>query len=406
MDSAAKSSALVDQRRDPNASIHWHPDGYWLVTRYRDVRAILLDARFGHLSDARAPINEPRSPGWFRKLWSKQADRAARELELIPLLQSHSLAHTNPPEHTRLRGLITEALNAGRMNSLGSHIRARANELIDHVKAQGTMDVVADFAQPLSMVTINELLDIPRADAAIFMQHLTPGQRLFTFLGTNDAQEIRQIEKHAIALISLLRELIAVRRRAPGDDLISALISAGNGMNSLNEEQLLSNLILLVSAGHETTYQLVTNVMWELLQLPDALAQVKAEQDRRSIILQELLRYCCPVQFTTRVALEDVDWNDKIIRQGQKIRLALATANRDEEQFVNGHELDFTRRNNPHLTFGAGIHNCLGAPLARIEATIALDVLFKRLPSLNLQTTQVAWRESNHRSPRELWVTF
>lgn len=404
-----QSTAEFHRRLQLEDPVHWDEAGHWVLTRYQDVKAVLNDDRFGHPTTLPAQIDilKPSGSNRLSKWWnSKRGSHGRSELDLIPLLQSKWLAHTNQPEHTRLRALITQAVSVQRLNDMRPRIQTRANELIDRVAARGSMELVADFAYPLAAMTIGELLGVPSTEQSAFMEHLLHGQRLFTYLGTSDAKEIQIIQKQAIALISFVRELIAARRREPKSDVISALLAAGGNSNRLSEDELLGNVILIAIAGHETTYQFLATAIWQLLQPPNALAGVKVDGEMHTSALQELLRYCCPVQITTRVALEDVVWEDKTIRRGQVVRLALAAANVDAEQFADPDRLELARRYNPHLTFGSGIHQCIGAPLARLETIIALEVMLRRLPNLKIQMDQVRWRDGIFRSPESLWVTF
>lgn len=393
------------QQTDP---LHWHEDGCWVLTGYQDVKSVLLDPRFGH-ADYMPPGTSPqrswldRARGWLT--------RGGRELprpdpDHFAYLRSKWIAVSNPPLHAHLRTMVGQALTLQRMNAMRPRIHDMANQLIDQVEERRTMDLVSEFAYPLSTLTICDLLGVPPADYPALLEHLEQGQRAFTQLGTTDPEAIRQVHAHASALTEYFRTLIAARQRAPQDDLISALTLVADEERRLSDDELLGNVVLLAIAGHETTYQLLTTCVWLLLQQPDALQAARAEAGMSKAVLQELLRLCGPTQITARVALEDVPWKDKTIRKGQMVRLALAAANRDEQQFAAADVFDPTRRQTTHLTFGAGIHQCPGAPLARLEMTIALEILLRRLPGLKLQTTAVEWRSDIFLSPRELRIVW
>ncbi len=394
------------QHADP---LHWHEDGCWVLTGYQDVKSVLLDPRFG-FPDYTPPWTPPRrswldrARGWLTR---GESGRPLPDPNRFANLTSKWIVISNPPTHTHLRTLVGQALTLQRMNAMRPRIRDMANQLIDQVEGRRTMDLVSEFAYPLSTLTISDLLGVPPADYPALLEHLEQGQRAFIQqFGTTDPEAIRKIHAHASALTEYFRTLIAARRRAPQDDLISALTLVGDEESRLSDDELLGNVVLLAIAGHETIYQLLTTCVWLLLMQPDALQAARAEAGMDKAVLQELLRLCGPTQTIARVALEDVLWKDKTIRKGQVVRLALAAANRDEQQFATADVFDPMRRQTNHLTFSAGIHQCPGAPLARLEMTIALEILLRRLPGLKLQTTAVAWRSDLFLSPRELRVVW
>jgi cytochrome P450 len=224
---------------------------------------------------------------------------------------------------------------------------------------------------------------------------------------TDDPEVYNRASAAAVALTDYLREIIAHRRRQPQDDLLSALITAEEGEGRLSEEELYATCALLLIAGHETTINLIGNGLLALLCHPDQLNRLRQEPELIRTAVEELLRYDSPVQMTSRIAFEDMEIRGQKIRAGQEVAFMLGAANHDSERFANPHQLDLSREPNPHLSFGNGIHYCLGAPLARLEGQIALNTLLRRLPGLALVTKTPEYRDNYIlRGLRSLPVTF
>ncbi len=347
---------------------HAAPDGstIWYITRYEDVGAVLKDhTRF--VKDIRHAQNTPRT-----------ATAAI----------NHNMLFSDPPLHTRLRALVNQAFTPRRVRGMEFTIRAAAEQLLDRTAHQGGMDVIADYALPLPVWVICDLLGIPPADRAQVQDWsqaiIAPGRR-----GLNFSQRKRKVRD----LLLYFRALFADRRRAPQDDLISDLLQAEEAGDRLTDEELTSMVALLVVTGHETTVNLIGNGVLALLQHPAQWAQLQVQPDLLASAVEEMLRYDGPVETsTTRWAAEDVAVSGGCIRRGDVVRVVLASANRDAAYFANPDTFDITRRDNRHLAFGHGIHYCLGAALARLEGQLAVEALLTRFPDLRLAAPQLAWR--------------
>jgi len=338
----------------------------WFITRYADAEAVLRDhKRF---------VKNYRTT-----LTTEQRQQLPPDPQLVRMLDQHML-NADGADHTRLRSLINKAFTAQMVNRMQSRVQAIADSLIDRVQEQGAMNLIDDYAFPLPIVVIAELLGVPASDQDRFRvwsdAFLTPS---FTPEGWAKTEQLM------LAFTGYLGQVFAARRAQPKDDLISALIQAEEAGEKLSEEELYAMVILLIVAGHETTVNLIGNATLALLQNPDQLAQLKNNPALMPAAIEEFLRYDGPVERATmRFAAEDVELGGQLIRRGQPVNVVLAGTGRDPAQFANPDQLDLTRENNRHLGFGFGVHYCVGAPLARMEGRIALDTLLRRLPNLRL----------------------
>jgi pimeloyl-[acyl-carrier protein] synthase len=355
----------------------------WFLTRYDDAVMLLRDPRFGHGSG----IGNYTGPETQRALWE---------------MQSHWMLVRNPPDHTRLRGLVHKAFTPRVIEALRGRVEQTANDLIDAVESKRSMDLIADFAFPLPVAVISQMLGVPASEQEMFKDW---ARDLAGTLDIDDRAETYDRGSKATEEISAyLKTLIAERRRNPKDDLMSALIAAEEQGDRLSEPELIANLILLLVAGHETTQNLIGNGTLALLRHPDQLDMLRrAVQDANGsaatlplmkTAVEELLRYDSPVQFTSRVALEDIEIDGQVIPRGSSVGTMLGSANRDPARFNDPNRLDITRAENPHMAFGNGIHYCLGAPLARMEGGIAFATLLRRLPKLALATDTPEYRDT------------
>jgi cytochrome P450 len=294
--------------------------------------------------------------------------------------------------------------------SLGPRIERVTDDLLDAIERKGSVDLVCHFAFPITVTIICELLGIPVED-----QHLFRGwtallaRALDPSMNTDDAMDIvRAGDEAADAFGGYLTGLIDRRRNDPRDDLLTALIQASEGGDTLSHDELLASCLLLLVAGHETTTNLIGSGMLTLLRNPDQLALLRSDLSPESVrvAIEELLRYDPPVVAVLRVALEDVAIGRSTIPQGWDAILIIPGANRDPKQFTDPHRLNLRRTENRHLTFSGGPHFCLGAPLARLEGQIALTKLLKRFPKITLDTDEPEWRETiTLRSLKALPVT-
>ncbi|MDX1614623.1 MAG: cytochrome P450 [Candidatus Promineifilaceae bacterium] len=348
----------------------------WFVSRYDEVVAALKDdhrfARDPRLALPSGQVNNPLG-------------------SLADLINNHML-NRDGEEHRRLRNLVSQAFTPRQVAELRPRIQTIADDLLDRVADRGQMDLIDDYAFPLPITVIAELLGIPVADRnkfriwsdAFVTPDLSPGAT-------------ERFGALALEFVGYLRELFEARRVAPQDDLISGLLQAEEAGDQLSEGELFSTVVLLIIAGHETTVGLIGNSSLALLQHPDELARLKAEPELMATAVEELLRYDPPVERAlNRWTTEEVELGGRRIPAGQPVILILGAANRDEQQFDDPDDLDIERRPNPHVAFGRGAHYCLGAPLARLEGEIALNTLWRRLPNLRLAIDpgELQWRSS------------
>ena len=334
----------------------------WLFTRYDDCTAILKDPRFG----------KDRN-----KLTAEEQKRTGYMDELA-MLGRHLLG-VDPPDHTRLRGLVAKGFTSARIEGLRPRIKEIAEELIDRVQAQGQMEVVADYAYYLPVTVIAELLGVPVEDHPRFRGWTTT---LMTPPADGNMDPIRAA---GFEFFQYLMGLVESRRVAPKDDFIGALVLAEEDGQKLDTQELISMLFLLLIAGHETTVNLIANGTLALLDNPAELEKLRQDPSLLDSAIEEMLRYCGPVETSTiRFALEDMSFYGKDIQRGDLVIVSLLSASHDQERFTEPNRFDISLKPNRHLAFGYGIHFCLGAPLARLEATIAFEVLLRRLPKLQL----------------------
>ena len=288
----------------------------------------------------------------------------------------------DPPDHTRLRGLVSKAFTPRMVDTLRPRVREIADELIDRALERGEMDAVADFAYPLPVRIICEMLGVPAVDQPLFAgwsgvlaRSLDPDSAL------SEAHRIAQFEAGA-AFAEYFFALLAERRRDPGEELLSQLVLAEEAGDQLSEEELLSTAILLLVAGHETTVNLLSGGLLALLEQPDQLALLRGDPALANPATDELLRFVSPVQRTGRWLLADMEVGGQLIARGSFVTALIASANRDPAAFEAPDRLDLSRTDNRHLGFGFGLHHCLGAPLARLEVGVALPALLGRTRSI------------------------
>jgi pimeloyl-[acyl-carrier protein] synthase len=347
--------------------VHRSPLGMWVLTRHADVLAVLRDPRMSR---------DPRRSQRIELLrTSAEVDELLSSEEAAP-----SMLFVDPPDHTRLRALVNKAFTPAAVERLRPRVEAIVAGLLDRVAGAGAMDVVADLAYPLPVTVICELFGVPEADRDRFRAWSRELVRLLDPLVAADA--LQQALQARLGLRGYLRRLIAERRARPTGDLLTALIAAEDQGQQLSEAELVSMCALLLVAGHETTVNLIANGTLALLRHPDARASLQADPALAGSAVEELLRYDSPVQFTSRHALVDLDIDGRRVRAGETVVAVLGAANRDPAQFPDPDRLDLARKPNHHVAFGGGIHFCLGAPLARMEARIAIPALLARLPGL------------------------
>ena len=359
------------------------PDGRtaWLVSRYDDVAAVLKDERF----------SKDKLAAWSQGLFAGRS-WAVRMIEPFTLRMfeplTHNMLDVDPPAHTRLRALVHKAFTPQIVEGMRGRVETITNDLMDKVRGRDGMDLIRDYALPLPTTIIAEMLGIPAKDRHGFHRwsnHIVASSSS----ATGRLMAIPTIWK----FMRYIRNLIAARRVAPGNDLVSALVRAEEAGQPLSGDELLAMIFLLLIAGHETTVNLIGNGVLALLEHLDQMEKLRKNPSLIRSAVEELLRFHSPVETATeRYAREDVKVGGTTIPRGAVVLAALASANRDERQFPNPDALDVAREPNRHLAFGLGIHFCLGAPLARMEGQIAIRTLLDRAPRLRLAVAPDALR--------------
>ena len=340
-----------------------HETGWWYLFGYADVAAVLKDTRFGRaIGPALDTPPDPVPPEEREPFWDMYAQ--------------WTLA-LEPPQHTRQRALLNSAFTARVVESLRPSITARAAVLLDDLITRGRFDVVADYAFPLTLGVIAELIGIPPGDLERVKAWSLIIAEVLDYKPTWDVME--RGNSMTQEFTAFLNEIADSRQIRPGDDLISRLLPAAtDGQGSLTREELVSLCVMLLFAGHETTVNLISAGTLLLMDNPDQLALLQTAPELIDAAVDEFLRLQSPIQATTRIAYADVEIGNRLIRRGESVTLLLGSANRDPAAFDDPDRLDIARRPNRHLAFGRGIHYCLGAPLAVAQGGIALQSLFER----------------------------
>ncbi|ERF83343.1 MAG: hypothetical protein C207_03384 [Bradyrhizobium sp. DFCI-1] len=363
------------RRLDP---MHVNAHGAFVASRHAEASLVLRDKRFG----------------------KDYVDRTIRRYgpkimeEPVFRSMSHWMLQQDPPDHTRLRGLVVKAFTARRVEDMRPRIQQIVDETLDRIIPQGRMDLIDDFAFRLPVTIICDMLGIPEEQREAFYTGSRDGGRLLDPVPLS-AEEIKKGNAGNVMAAMYFHQLFELRRRQPGDDLTTQLVQAEEDGQKLTNEELTANIILLFGAGHETTVNLIGNGLLALYRNPDQLALLKANPGLITNAIEEFLRYDSSVQLTGRVALEDIeDLGGKRIPKGESVLCLLGSANHDEAVYPDHPEkLDIQRPNVKPLSFGGGIHFCLGAQLARIEAEIAISTLLRRIPDLRLDDAEnPEWR--------------
>jgi cytochrome P450 len=300
------------------------------------------------------------------------------------------LIFMDPPEHTRLRKLLNKGFSAAAVEGLRPQAEAIVDQMLRPLKHGSEVDLMREFANPMPVRIISELLGVPQALHGTFVN---ASRAIAVFRGNPNrtVEEARAAQDALIELTEFFRKTVAERRRNKGNDLISLLIDIEEEGEVLTEEELYAQCIALLFAGHETTRNLIGNGMYTLLQNPEQTAQLREKPELIRSAVEELLRYESPVQFTARVLKEDIEVCGQPIRRGWTVQCMLGAANRDPKQFREPNQLDLKRLNNQHLAFSAGLHFCIGAQLARLEGQIALLNLVQRFPQMKLAGPRPEW---------------
>ena len=366
------------ERMSTTDPVHLTPLGVFVASRHAEASLVVRDKRFGKEHAERA----------IRRYGPKIMEEPAfRSLGLMMLQQ-------DPPDHTRLRGLVVKAFTARRVEDMRPRIQQIVDEALDRIIPQGKMDLIEDFAFRLPVTVICDMLGIPEEHREVFYTRARTGGRILDPVPLSP-EEIKQANEGTIMSEMYFRQLFELRRKSPGDDLITQLVQAEEEGSKLSNEELTANIILLFGAGHETTVNLIGNGLLALYRNPDQLALLKARPELITNAIEEFLRYDSSVQASSRVAMEDIeDLGGKRIPKGENVLCLLGSANHDPAVYPDHPErLDITRSNVRPLSFGGGIHFCLEAQLARIEAEIAITTLLRRIPDLRLDdAVNPEWR--------------
>lgn len=349
---------------------YFEPTNQWLVPHHADVSALLRERRLGRTYLHRYSHEEfGRTP-------------PPPEHEPFHTLNDHGMLDLEPPDHTRIRRLVSKAFTPRTVEGLRPYVHALADELVGRLVEAGGGDLLTDVAEPLPVAVIAEMLGIPEADRHLLrpwsadicgMYELNPSEE-------TAAKAVRA----SVEFSDYLRELIAARRKEPGDDLISGLIAAHDEGDRLTEQEMISTAVLLLNAGHEATVNATVNGWYALFRHPAQLTALRADHSLIPTAIEELMRYDTPLQLFERWVLDEIEIDGTTIPKGAEIAMLFGSANHDPAVFPDPGRLDLTRRDNPHISFSAGIHYCIGAPLARIELAASMSALLTKAPTLTL----------------------
>jgi cytochrome P450 len=359
-----------DQLRVTKPILYHEPLKLWFLSTYQDVSNLLKDRRLGRSIDHVMSREE------------RGAVPPPESLKPFTRLSEHSLFDMEPPDHTRLRSLVHKAFTPNRVTALRAEIEKIANALLDEAEKRESMDIIEDFAMPLPVTVIAELLGVPEADR----YHLRPWSQDIVKMYELDhtPEQERRAVQAATDFSAYLRDLARQRRATPQDDLMTALVMAEETGDRLTEDELISTCVLLLNAGHEATVNVIGNGLFALFQHPDQLQSLKNDPALVESAVEEMMRYDTPLQLFRRWVFEDIEYRGHCFKKGTEVALLFGSANRDPARFDEPDRLNIRRKDNPHISFGAGIHYCLGAPLARLELVVAVGTLFRRFPRLRL----------------------
>jgi cytochrome P450 len=343
------------------APLVWHEQtGQWLALTYAAANGLLRDRRFGRLWQDKAPVEE---------------------LEPFNVLHRNQMMENEPPVHTRMRSLVAAAFARGHVERLRPWVQSVADALLDDVDLT-SFDLIADYAEPLPVAVIAELLGVPEADRPLLRPWSAGIVAMYEY-GRTEAASAQAVIA-AAEFTAYMRDLAEERRRSPREDLVSHLVAAEDGGERLTADELVASAILLLNAGHEASVNAFGNGTVALLDHPDQLVRVREDGALVDTAIEEMIRFDSPLQLFERTAKEDTVVGDVMVPAGGKVAAMLGSANRDPAAFDRADSFDVGRRPNPHIGFGAGVHHCLGAPLARMELQISLPTLLRRCPGLHL----------------------
>jgi unspecific monooxygenase len=362
--------AFYDRRHADNPTFFWDEYGHWCCAGFKQVSALFRDKRFGreilHVA-TRAELGMPEP----------QPHTAA-----FDLTEKHSLLNLEPPAHTRLRTLVNRAFVSRHVEQLRPRIVRLANELIDGFENEESVDLIKTFAAPIPAIIIAEMIGLPTDSAPQLLNWSNRMVQMYMYGIDRDTElDANQASQD---FIDYLAAIIAERRRQPREDLLSHMLTSDRDGDRLSDEEVMSTAILLLNAGHEATVHTTGNGVKSILESGLDPAPLFSTDEQTALTVEECLRFDAPLHMFTRYALEDVEFEGIHFRKGDVIGMLLGAANRDPARFANPNSFDPFRTDGANVSFGAGIHFCIGAPLARIELQVAFRELFRRLPHLRL----------------------
>jgi cytochrome P450 len=366
--------------------VHRSPLGTWFLGKYAHVRGTLKDRRFS-VQDVPGQLRKRNELLKTRRISPNQPDN----LDALIANSENWFAFLEAPNHTRLRNLVSSAFHQRQVENMRARIRQCADELLDRVHGQDTVDLMADFANLLPQRVIATLLGLPPDDFPKCVAWANVIGRIFDPLVS--LEEYADLNQCSIEFMDYLRSLIAQRRAEPEEDLISALIQARDKGDRLSEAELVSIIIINFGAGEETVVSMLGNGCLALMNNPEQCRHLMSKSELMPNAVEEILRYDAPLQMTSRTALEDVEIAEKVIRKGDQVYLALGSANRDPEQFEDPDTLNIERERPHHMSFADGHHYCVGAQLARIEGQEAFAAVFERYPNLTMLDQELTYRD-------------
>jgi cytochrome P450 len=353
------------------------PTDHWLVSRYEDVNTLLRDRRFGrtyhHLANDEE-MGRPSAPEWHAPFWH---------------LVRSGILDMEPPDHTRVRRLVSKAFTPRMAEGLRPHVQRLMDENVDAVAGAGEIDLIPSIAEPLPVAVIAQLLGVPDEDRHLLRPWSADICRMYELAPTEE--DARVAIRACVEFSDYLRQLSRARRADPREDLISGLAQVVDEGERLTEDELIGTCVLLLNAGHEATVNVTGNGWWSLFRHPDQLRRLRADPSLVPRAIEELMRFDTPLQMFERWVLEDVEICGVEVPKGAELGLLFGSANRDPTVFERPDELDLGRDPNPHLAFGAGVHFCLGAPLARIELETSFATLLRRFPRMEL-VEEPSWK--------------
>jgi hypothetical protein len=371
---------LYARLRDEDPA-HWSPRlKAWVLTRYDDVKRVCLDT---------AGMSSDRLRPFFATLPGAEAQRVSELVRYLTLW----MVFRDPPEHTRLRRLAAKVFNVRSIHALRPNVEALTSWLLDSLEGREEVDFIGDFAMPRPALVIIDMLGAPREELAR-LKRLSDDMALFIGSARDVPEKYERAAAATREMAGIFRELIAARRAAPRQDLLSHLIAVDEEGDRLSDDELVATCILLLFAGHETTTHHLANGLRALLRFPQEMEKLRARPALAPAAVEELLRYDGPIGAQVRIVREPYSLHGKELRPGERVFVLMNAANRDPRAYPDPDRVDLERNGVPHLTFGFGAHICLGFPLARLEGQIALPAVLARWREISVAGEPLEWMDS------------